>query len=367
MTGTPPPPPDDDPLAAIEEAYARDRPAPMPGDPSAPLTPAMLLHPEAGQPSYDNPATLSLIARWDPSEALAIAAFVRLVGRVARSRRAAAMLLEVYRETRHDVVQQAVVGLLRTHISNETVAALGRLAGDVINRWRIPPGLEGFLDALTHPDAPRQSPVPDLLAQAHRHGVDTDGLRALLRELVASPRIPLPIRLAALDDLDQLPTEVAQTIRDFVLSLPPSDQTDPLRQAVRARCDDDEDVTPPLAEVEPDPPLFDLGSIVRDRTRTESDAAQLPLFDAPEEAPDAAPARMSGRRRFAWPEEEEYPSRRGDGEEEEEIVPLVDRMPDAADTRPLQDRQDPTAPDLSEREQQIHDILQRLHRPGDQA
>ena len=347
-------------LSAIEEAYARDQPAPMPDDPSAALTPAMLLRPHPDARRIDDPAVLSLIARWDPSEALSMAALVRLVGCVASSDQALPTLLEVHNETRHALVQQAVVGLLKPQITRSTVESLGRLAREAINRSNAVTSLDSLLQAIADPEAPRQSPVPRLLALAEVSGIDNDGLSGAMQDLIGSTAIPLPTKLLALDDLDRLPDPVSEATRAFVLSLPEDEWTQPLRRAVVTQPDDAPMVlvaaletapdgavdAPVVADADPDTvdpapaadlsadgdvedsagetletePMIDLGALL---THREAPDRQLPLFDAPavtplEEAPaatatpatSAEPKATTRQRRFAWPEEDEYPSRR---------------------------------------------------------
>ncbi|MCA8931090.1 MAG: hypothetical protein KDA49_01400, partial [Rhodospirillaceae bacterium] len=238
---------DRDALTAIEDAYLHDRPAPLPGGGAdAVLTPALLLRPPEGA-EFDTVAVLALVAAWDPSEATAMAALVRLVNWLAGSDEAVATLVDVATEARHERVRQAAAGLLRPAITRDSIAALGRLAGAALGRPHLPGELAGFVESLSGPEAPRESPVPRLLALAELAGADGSAIAAALREVISSPAVPLPTKLATLDDLDRLDGRVAAALRAHVLSLPANEWNDPLRRAIRMDQDDDMPMEPATA------------------------------------------------------------------------------------------------------------------------
>lgn len=329
------PPSDSDALAAIEDAYLHDRPAPVPGGATdAVLTPALLLRPADGA-AYDTPQVLALIAAWDPSEATAMAALVRLVGWLARSDEAVATLVDLAAEARHDSVRHAATGLLRPDITRDSVAALCQLAGQTFGRPHLPGDLGAFVDSLSRPDAPRDSTIPRLLALAELAGADSGAVTAALREVISSPAVPLPTKLATLDDIDRLENGVAAALRAHVLALPANEWTDPLRRAIRLDHDDDMPIEPaataaqaaptplpdaPPAAIDPPPlPADDDAAWAEGAADAVAADCQFALFGTAEAPPDETDATSRrGRRkrgRFAWPEEEHYPSRRPPGEE----------------------------------------------------
>ncbi|MCB9960224.1 MAG: hypothetical protein H6843_16635 [Rhodospirillaceae bacterium] len=319
---------DTDALAAIEDAYLNDRPAPLPGGAAdAALTPALLLRPAEGA-AYDTLPALALIAAWDPSEATAMAALVRLVGWLAGSDDAVPTLAGIAAEARHDSVRHAALGLLRPDITRNSVAALCQLAGETFGRPHLPGELGAFIDSLCGPDAPRDSAIPRLLALAELAGADGDAVTAALREVVSSPAVPLPTKLATLDDIDRLDSGVAATLRAHVLALPANEWTDPLRRAIRLDHDDDMPGEPAATAAHAAPATIDLPPLPPDDDAAWAEGAadavaadcQFALFGTAEALPadgdgDGAPRRGRRKRgRFAWPEEEHYPSRRPPGE-----------------------------------------------------
>ena len=273
----------EDLVERIESNYRRGLPAPLDRPESPFITPALLLASAEPLGPFDDLVVLSFMAIRDPAPATAVAAFARLVARVANQPIAARTILHVHRETRHDSVRRVVDRILKPDFSAETLAAFGRATAETLrravadSRRQLSAFLEGLADGAVTP----VNPAHDLMRLAQAGNVDEAMLSDVVIGVMRSGKVGPATKQALVRNLHAFPRGLADAVKAHVLGLPPDTENDALKRII----------IDPLAAASEEP---------------DDDGQPAPrLVRVTDRRPDAP-------RRFDWPEEADYPSRRPD-------------------------------------------------------
>ena len=219
----------------IKENYRAREPICLPGDDVRILQPENLMNHQIDLQSIEDPLALSMMATRDPEPPMALAAATRLSPLSKKSTLLKGVFQVVGETTKHDLIANCISMITENAFSSESICKVRNHANKYIitSRREYTLALRRNLQALLDGTIAPRSFVRKFFELTQAGNMRSDIRKKLVLSLLLSKNIRPSIKFLFLENFDQLPQPVQNSIFYEVMRAEPSHHMEILKEELR--------------------------------------------------------------------------------------------------------------------------------------